>query len=223
MKTILMVEDDPDIVDLVQLFLNNAGYKVALVDDGAQVFNAVQTIRPDLIIMDVMLPNQDGLECTREIRKSYNVPIIMLTARVEQIDKLKGLEIGADDYLCKPFDIQELLLRIKALLRRTEGLVNYQTWSVDEDKLVVTFSNTEVNFTTVEFKLFLLLFKSPDRVFSREQIIECAYSDYRDITDRSVDSHIKNLRKKLKQNGIDPGHIQLVYGAGYRFNKELGN
>lgn len=220
MNTILLVEDDQDIVDLLQLFLTKEGYQVVHVNDGAKVFDTLHSVQPNLIIMDIMLPNVDGMTCTQEIRKSLNVPIIMVTARVEQRDKLIGLENGADDYICKPFDIQELLLRIKALLRRTEGRVNYLTWSVDEKNLTVTYNNIEILLTVVEFKLFSLLFNSPDRVFSREQIINVAYSDYRDITDRAVDSHIKNLRKKLKQNNIEPSHIQSVYGAGYRFNKE---
>ncbi|REL30886.1 response regulator transcription factor [Thalassotalea euphylliae] len=220
MKTILLVEDDADIVELIQLFLRNEGYHVVHVDDGAEVIGAVQLNQPDLIIMDIMLPNVDGLTCTQEIRQSFNVPVIMLTALVEQGDKLAGLETGADDYLCKPFDIQELLLRIKALLRRTEGQVHYQPWVIDEEQLTVSFNGAMVDFTLGEFKLFTLLYNAPNRVFSRDQIIELIYADYRDITDRAVDSHIKNLRRKIKQNGADPAHIQSVYGAGYRFNQE---
>ncbi|REL25595.1 DNA-binding response regulator [Thalassotalea euphylliae] len=219
MKTILLVEDDADIVELIQLFLKNEGYQVVHVDDGAEVIGKVHAVHPDLIIMDIMLPNVDGLACTQEIRKSFNVPIIMLTARVEQTDKLTGLETGADDYLCKPFDIQELLLRIKALLRRTEGQVHYQSWVIDEDKLTVAFNGNVLDFTVGEHRLFTLMYNSPNRVFSREQIIELIYADFRDITDRAIDSHIKNLRKKLKQNSIEPAHIQSVYGAGYRFNQ----
>ena len=220
MNTILLVEDDADIVELIQLFLKNEGYRVVHVDDGAAVLSAVQLHQPDLILMDIMLPNIDGLTCTQAIRESFNVPIIMLTALVEQGDKLAGLETGADDYLCKPFDIQELLLRIKALLRRTQGQVHYQPWVIDDEKLTVSFNGAIIDFTLGEFKLFALLYHSPNRVFSREQIIELSYADFRDITDRAVDSHIKNLRKKLKQNGADPAHIQSVYGAGYRFNQE---
>lgn len=219
MHTILLVEDDLDIVELVKLFLINSGYQVMHVDDGANVLNAVRSTKPDLIIMDIMLPNMDGLECTQAIRKLYNVPIIMLTARVEQSDKLKGLTNGADDYLCKPFDIEELLLRIKALLRRTIGQVNYETWAIDEEKLTVAFNNKLIDFTAVEFKLFTLLYNSPNRVFSREQIIEVAHLGFRDITDRAIDTHIKNLRKKLKKNGVEPTHIQSVYGVGYRFDR----
>lgn len=223
MNTILLVEDDQDIVNLVQLFLKNAGYQVVHVGDGNEVMAKVQSAQPDLIIMDIMLPSKDGVTCTQEIRASYNVPVIMLTAKVEQSDKLTGLENGADDYLCKPFDIQELLLRIKALLRRTAGQVHYEQWLIDEDELKVSYKNTFVDLTVLEFKLFSLLFDSPNRVFSRDQIIDLAYTDFRDITDRAIDSHIKNLRKKLKQNDIDPAHIQSVYGAGYRFNKELSS
>jgi two-component system response regulator BaeR len=221
MQTILLVEDDQDIVDLVQLFLENEGYTFLHVFDGNDVLRTVESKQPDLIIMDIMLPNKDGVTCTQEIRAQYSVPVIMLTAKVEQNDKLNGLENGADDYLCKPFDIRELLLRIKVLLQRTAGQIHYNAWVVDEDQMTVSHKNTLLDFTVLEFKLFALLFNAPNRVFSREQIIELAYTDYRDITDRAVDSHVKNLRKKLKQNEINSAHIQSVYGAGYRFNKEL--
>jgi len=220
MNTILFVEDDLDIVEMVELFLNNEGYKVFHVDDGAKVLPAVRLHQPDLVIMDIMLPNVDGIECTKQIRKQFNVPIIMLTAKVEQRDKLVGLLNGADDYLCKPFDIQELLLRVKAILRRTSGQIEYRSWTINENKLSVSLNNISIELTVAEFKLFSLLFNSPERVFSREQIIKLAHSDFRDITDRAVDSHIKNLRKKLKHKGVDPAHIQSVYGAGYRFNRE---
>jgi two-component system response regulator BaeR len=220
MKTLLLVEDDLEIVELVALFLRNEGYNIIHVDDGNKVMDAVNKNHPDLIVMDIMLPNKDGYQCTKEIREYYNVPIIMLTARTEQSDKLDGLEYGADDYLCKPFDIQELLLRIKAVLRRANNGTHYQQWIVDDELLTVSFRSQDVAFTALEFKLFSLLFNSPNRVFSRAQIIDLAYADFRDVTDRAIDSHIKNVRRKLKQNNIDPAHIQSVYGAGYSFNKE---
>jgi two-component system response regulator BaeR len=144
----------------------------------------------------------------------------MLTAKVDRSSKLLGLEIGADDYVCKPFDIDELLLRIKVLLKRTEGNVYYGKWHIDEEKFTATVSAKTLAFSAIEFKLFSLLFKSPDRIFSREQIINLAYSEYHDITDRTIDSHVRNLRKKFKEADIEPSPIQSVYGAGYRFHKD---
>ena len=219
MTKILLVEDDPDTFEMVILFLEKQGFEVLHVEDGADVLSNVTLFMPNLIIMDIMLPNVDGLACTEQIRKACNVPIIMLTARDTQEDVNSGFETGADDYLCKPFDMTELLLRINALLKRTQGHVYYEEWSIDESSLSAMFKGKRVLFSLVEFHLFALLFKSPTRVFSRYQIIDAVYKDYRDVTDRNVDSHVKNLRKKLKQADIDPGHIQSVYGAGYRFIK----
>ena len=221
MTKILLVEDDKDIVEMVLLFLREQGYEVFHVEDGALVIESVTTFQPDLVIMDIMLPNKDGYDCTNEIRKVCNVPIIMLTARTAQADVISGLKSGADDYLCKPFDIDELVLRIRALINRTKGHVVFDNWSINENNLSATAHGKKIDFSLVEFHLFSLLFHSAGDVFSRDQIIDLVYQDYRVVTDRTVDSHIKNLRKKLKQADIDPGHIQSVYGAGYRFTKDL--
>jgi two-component system response regulator BaeR len=220
MTKILLVEDDEDIVEMIILFLKKEGYEVKHIDDGAEVMTSAFSFMPDLIIMDIMLPNIDGLSCTEQLRKVCNVPIIMLTARVAQQDVITGLETGADDYLCKPFDMKELFLRIRALTSRTQGQIFFDVWSIDQSSLSAIVKGKKVYFSLIEFSLFELLFNSPGRVFSRDQIINLDYHDFRDVTDRAEDSHIKNLRKKLKQADIDPKHIQSVYGAGYRFLKD---
>ncbi len=217
MTTILIVEDDEDIAELLELFFQNEGYATVHVDDGNVVVAAVKQHTPDLIVMDLMLPNQDGIVCTQAIREFSNVPIMMLTARIQQIEKLQGLEVGADDYICKPFDVHEMVLRAKAILRRTEGQVSFSQWTLDADALLIKVNGHKVELSALEFSLFKLLFDSPKRVYSRDQIIELAYPDYRDITDRAIDTHVKKIRKKFKQVGLAESPIQSVYGAGYRF------
>lgn len=221
MEKILLVEDSADIVEMINLFLRNEGFEVMDVGDGEQVMNAVQSFLPDLVIMDIMLPNLDGFSCTAAIREVCNVPIIILTARSAQKDVINGFQIGADDYLCKPFDITELLLRIRSLLNRTKGQVVFDSWTLDERSLSVTVHGNTMQLSMVEFHLLSQLFWSPDKIFSRDQIIDLVYKDYRIVTDRTVDSHIKNLRKKLKQINVDPAHVQSVYGVGYRFQRDL--
>lgn len=217
MSKVLLVEDDQDISDGILLFLKSSGFETFHVADGDKVVEAARTFAPDLIILDLMLPNKDGLACCQEIREFSNVPIIMLTAKVEQIDKLVGLEAGADDYICKPFDTMELMLRVKAILRRTANQVQFSDVHLIKSELKVTYKNQTVNLSSLEFGLFELLFNTPNRVYSREQIIQQAYPNERDITDRAVDSHVKNIRKKFKAAGAETAIIASVYGAGYRY------
>ena len=217
-QKILIVEDEADIAEHMQLFLQDAGYVAVHVDDGANVLDAVKRERPDLIVMDVMMPNKDGIACSDEIRGFSNVPIIMVTALGAQKDRLSGLEIGADDYVCKPFDVTELLLRIKAVLRRTAYSVNFTAWHFNEDALEAVYQDTHVTLSALEFALFALLCASPERIYSRDQIIQLAYPDHRDITDRAIDSHVKNIRKKLRAKGIEESPIRSIYGAGYKFS-----
>lgn len=221
MTKILLVEDDEDIVETLLLFLRVEGFEVLHIADGATVITSIKTFQPDLVIMDIMLPNKNGFDCTQDIRKVCNVPIIMLTARIAQADVINGLQTGADDYLCKPFDITELVLRIRALINRTKGQVVFDSWKLNEGSLSISLNDKKVLFSLVEFQLFSLLYNSPNNIFSRDKIMDLVYKDYRVVTDRTVDSHIKNIRKKLKQADIDPAHIESVYGAGYRFKREL--
>ncbi|MEM8490227.1 MAG: response regulator transcription factor [Pseudomonadota bacterium] len=216
----MIVEDEVDIAESMQLFLHNAGYQSVHVDDGREVIAGVKQEKPDLVVMDIMLPGVDGIACTKEIRSFSNVPIIMVTARGEQSDKIKGLALGVDDYVSKPFDIEELMLRIKAVLRRVSGSPSFTQWRIQDDTMQIFFLDKKVKLSTLEFALFNLLFKAPERVYSREQIIELAYSDDRDITDRAIDSHVKNIRRKLRDQGIEYSPIQSVYGAGYAFKAD---
>lgn len=216
-QKILIVEDDSDIAENLVLFFQHQNYRVKHIDDGAFVVETVRAFHPDIIIMDLMLPNQDGITCCQKIRQFSNVPVIMLTAKVEQVDKHQGLVSGADDYVCKPFDIMELVLRTKAILFRTKGNVSFTQLTVDQDKTKIVYQGKKVVLSTIEFNLFNLLFSHPEQIYSREKILHLAYPQYRHITDRTVDSHVKKIRNKFKEKGIADNPIESVYGAGYRF------
>ncbi len=228
MSLILIVEDEPKIAELLQKYLQNSGYQTTWLARGDEVAQWLTTQQPNLIMLDVMLPGKDGLEVCKEIRLNSQVPIIMLTARVEEIDRLLGLELGADDYICKPFSPREVVARVKAVLRRLEHqteasdskLVNNTanpTLKLDHHCLTVSRSNQEVNLTRVEFDLLDALYAQPGRIFSRQQLMERVYSDNRIVSDRTIDSHIKKLRKKI--NALQPEQelIHSVYSVGYKF------
>ncbi|MBE0370180.1 response regulator [Pseudoalteromonas aurantia] len=224
MQHILIVEDDFDIAEQVMLFFKASGFKTSHIADGADVVSWVEKNSPNAILMDIMLPNQDGVECMKKIRAFSMVPIIMMTAKVAESDRLKGLEFGADDYVCKPFSAAELVMRVKAILRRcapaveTEKLVN-----VDEQQLTVTLKGRILALTKVEFDVFALLYNAPSRVFSRQQILDYIQPDNFDISDRVIDSHIKNIRKKIKLLDCSPKLVGSVYGAGYRYDEQQIN
>ncbi|MBQ4846708.1 response regulator [Pseudoalteromonas sp. MMG013] len=224
MQHILIVEDDYDIAEQVMLFFKASGFKTSHIADGADVVSWVEKNSPNAILMDIMLPNQDGVECMKKIRAFSMVPIIMMTAKVAESDRLKGLEFGADDYVCKPFSAAELVMRVKAILRRcapaveTEKLVN-----VDEQQLTVTLKGRILALTKVEFDVFALLYNAPSRVFSRQQILDYIQPDNFDISDRVIDSHIKNIRKKIKLLDCSPKLVGSVYGAGYRYDEQQIN
>ena len=215
---ILIVEDDAEIADNLELFFRHHQFQTLLVDDGADVVPQVLGFKPELIIMDIMLPNKDGIQCCKEVRSFSNVPIIMLTAKVEQTDKYLGLESGADDYICKPFDVMELILRVKSLLNRSQGKVSFSKVSVLPDQGKVFYKDTEIDLSTLEYNLFFLLYSNPNRIYSREQILHLAYPQYRHITDRTIDSHVKKIRNKFKNAGVVKSPIESIYGAGYRYS-----
>ncbi|MCF6434456.1 MULTISPECIES: response regulator [Pseudoalteromonas] len=221
MHHILIVEDDFDIAEQVMLFFKASGFQTTHIADGAQVVPWVQDNQPDAIVMDIMLPNQDGVECMKQIRLFSMVPIVMMTAKVAEADRLKGLEFGADDYVCKPFSAAELVMRIKAILRRCLPTAEtQQKVIVDESQLSVAICNKSLSLTKVEFDVFALLYNAPSRVFSRQQILDFIQPDNFDISDRVIDSHIKNIRKKVKQLGFSAKLIGSVYGAGYRYDAQ---
>lgn len=217
-QTILIAEDEPKIAALLAEYLQKqGGFETRLLQRGDEVPSWVRQHRPDLVLLDLMLPGLDGLEVCRQIRRNSTVPIIMVTARVEEIDRLLGLELGADDYICKPFSPREVVARVRAVLRRgaaqpaeVSGLV------IDRERFQASLNGKVLSLTPVEFALLHALAAQPGRIFSRDQLMNEMYSDYRIVNDRAVDTHIKNLRKKLSQ--LDPGteHIESVYGLGYR-------
>ena len=214
---VLIVEDEPKIAALLRDYLIAANYRVSVLDSGDGATSWIRTNAPDAILLDVMLPVENGLTICRAVREFSNVPILMLTARVEEIDRLLGLELGADDYICKPFSPREVVARVKAVLRRATTSTNESKPPIelDENQFVARVRGQSLSLTPVEFRLLGKLIEQPGRVFSRQQLIDAAYRDHRIVSDRTIDSHVKNLRKKLADLGSDP--ISSVYGVGYRF------
>jgi len=214
---ILVVEDEPKLAALVRDYLESAGYTCQLLGNGTGVVEWVRAHAPAAILLDINLPGVDGLAICREVRTFSEVPILMLTARVEELDRLIGLELGADDYICKPFSPREVVARVKAVLRRTnpstKAMVNPVV--LDDERFEARVHGHALTLTPVEFRLLGKLSAQPGRVFSRAQLIGALYADHRVVSDRTVDSHVKNLRRKLIEVGVDP--ISAVYGIGYRF------
>lgn len=230
MKPILIVEDEPKIAELLQKYLQNSGYETHWINDGLAVSDWMANNQPAMVLLDLMLPGKDGLEICKEIRQHSNIPVIMLTARVEEIDRLLGLELGADDYICKPFSPREVTARVKAVLRRTQPSsqadtnqatqsteANNRQLNLNRDHLTISLKGQNINLTRVEFELLEVLHSHPGRIYSRQQLMEHVYPDNRIVSDRTIDSHIKKLRKKI--NELDPEQelIHSVYSVGYKF------
>lgn len=212
---VLVVEDEPKLAALLRDYLQAAGHKVTCIDDGLAVEPAVRAKIPDLILLDIMLPGRDGLEICRALRAFSDVPIMLITARVEEIDRLLGLDLGADDYICKPFSPREVVARARAILRRHTRPVEHGL-QLDAETYRATFNGTDLDLTPVEFRLLACLAGSPGRVFSRDQLMDRLYDDHRVVTDRTVDSHVKNLRRKLEQASPEQELIHSIYGVGYK-------
>lgn len=215
--TILIVEDEPKLARLLIDYLHQAGYATHWIDRGDAVMDWFRSHSPAALLLDLMLPGVDGLTLCREIRATSDVPILMVTARVEEVDRLLGLELGADDYICKPFSPREVVSRIKAVLRRVRTPASPSGFTLDEHRLEVRFRQEAVALTAVEFQLLRRLAEEPGRIFSREQLMSTMYNDHRVVSDRTIDSHIKKLRKKLAETWPSWEFIHSVYGAGYRF------
>jgi two-component system, OmpR family, response regulator BaeR len=222
---ILVVEDEPKLAALLVDYLHAAGFTARVLANGLDVVPSVRERPPALILLDLMLPGRDGLEICRELRGFSGLPIIMMTARVEEIDRLLGLELGADDYICKPYSPREVVARVRAVLRRqvqqatrgarpgadaVAGLV------IESDAYRATLNGSALDLTPVEFRLLETLAAHPGRVFSRMALLERLYDDHRIVSDRTVDSHVKNLRRKLGEAAPERELIQSVYGVGYR-------
>lgn len=223
MSRILLVEDEQDIAGVLSDYLRHAGHEVEHIDNGTTALARAMAQPPDLVLLDVMLPGTGGIEILRAIRARSSLPVIMITARVEEVDRLIGLELGADDYVCKPFSPREVVARVKAVLRRSGADLTAATPTtagsllLDDGQWRVTLQGTSFALTRREFRLLEVLARQPGRIFSRTQLLELAYEDVLDVNERAIDSHVKNLRRKLA--AAAPGHewIRSVYGIGFAF------
>ncbi|MEM7432985.1 MAG: response regulator [Pseudomonadota bacterium] len=220
--SVLVVEDEAKIAALIRDYLAQSDFSVHVIDDGAGVVDWVRQHSPDIITLDVMLPGVDGLTILRELRAFSDVPVLLITARVEDVDRLVGLELGADDYICKPFNPREVVLRVKAIWRRaaasTQPDAAYRDVNIDHDGFSATVGGTALELTPVEFRLLALLSANPRRVYSRDHLIDNIYLDGRVVSDRTVDSHAKNLRKKLVEATGEEDWIRSIYGVGYKLD-----
>lgn len=221
---ILVVEDEPKLAEVLRTYLQAAGYEVRCADDGLAVMPLIAQWPPDLVLLDLMLPGRDGLDLCRDIHADTAIPVIMVTARTEEIDRLLGLELGADDYICKPYSPREVVARVKAVLRRSAAdpaparARELGGLDIDEGAWSVRLDGTPLDLTPAEFRLLVLLASQPGRIFSRDQVLDGLYDDGRVVTDRTVDSHVKNLRRKLAAVRPDEELIRSVYGVGYRLD-----
>ena len=230
MKTILVVDDEPKIAALARDYLEHAGYAVVTVGDGRAAIDAVSRARPDLVVLDLGLPELDGLDVTREIRRDSSLPIIMLTARDDELDKLLGLELGADDYLTKPFSPRELVARVKAVLRRVDAsggsggsqreIVRAADVTLDLPRMRADVGGRAVDLTPTEFQLLATLAAQPGRIFTRSQLLDVLHGVAFESYERAIDTHIKNIRRKLEPDPRTPRYLLTVYGVGYRFADE---
>jgi len=219
-QRVLVVEDDRKISDLLQSYLRASGYLTEAAYDGRDALRQIERQVPDAVILDWMLPGLDGISVCKAVRIFSDVPILMLTARIDEVDRLLGLDTGADDYVCKPFAPREVIARIRALLRRAEGRVKTSTkpWEIDDASFRISWLGQWLPLTRIEFMMFRLLLSRPGRVYSRDQLLATVHDSQRDISDRAIDTHIKNLRKKVQTIEPKCDCIASVYGIGYRFD-----
>ncbi|MDH3942711.1 MAG: response regulator transcription factor [Anaerolineae bacterium] len=228
MDTILIIEDEPELVKVMRTYLEKSNYKVITATRGDSGLTTWENTHPNLVILDLNLPGMDGLDVARRIRRNSDTPIIMLTARVEETDRLIGLELGADDYITKPFSPREVVARVRAVLRRSqseqqeERVFSVSDLEIDRDEYRLTRANQDINLTPTEFNLLAYLASRPGRVYTRLELLEAVqggtvYEGY----ERSIDAHIKNLRAKLEFDPKQPRYIETVFGVGYRFRREV--
>ena len=225
--TVLVVEDEAAIAEAVRARLASEGYQVHVVHDGPRAIASVQAHRPDLVVLDLMLPGMDGLEVCRQIQRDRWVPVLMLTARTEEADKVAGFAVGADDYLTKPFSLRELVVRVRAILRRMERIgalpadepIDRAGLAIDQARPTVAVDGTGIQLTPLEFEILLTLARTPGVVFTREQLMDKVWG-YRDYAGgRVVDSHVARIRRKLGEDGAEPRFIRTVHGVGYAFRE----
>jgi two-component system response regulator BaeR len=222
-QNILIVEDEENIAEVLIAYARQQGYATKHFNSGKGVVDFVKRNTVDLILLDLMLPDINGIEISKQLRAYSSIPIIILTAKGEEIDRLHGLELGADDYICKPFSPKEVMARIKAVLRRsthsTNSVISHLGFKVNKDDHTATLNNKELRFTAVEFKIFLLFINQLGRVFTREDIINNVYQNTFDISDRNIDTHIKNIRKKIYNIQPQLNPITSIYSVGYKFKE----
>jgi DNA-binding response OmpR family regulator len=225
-KTVLVVDDEPQIAGIARDYLRLAGFDVIVAGDGVRALAEARGRRPDLVVLDLGLPGLDGLEVARALRRDSDVPIIMLTARVEEDDRLAGLEVGADDYVTKPFSPRELVARVRAVLRRSEGrhvdgdLLRVSDLVLDVPRMSVRRAGEAIDLTPTEFQLLAALARHPGRVLTRAQLLDAARGTDAEAYDRAIDSHVKNIRRKLEPDPHAPRYLETVYGIGYRLVDE---
>ena len=228
MKTILVVDDEAKIADLARDYLEHAGFTVRIAADGQAALTSVRRDRPDLVVLDLGLPGLDGLDVTRAIRRDSNLPVIMLTARDDELDKLLGLELGADDYLTKPFSPRELVARVRAVLRRVDNaadsgaaeVIRAGDLTLDLPRMRADLAGRTVDLTPTEFALLAAMARQPGRIFTRSQLLDAVHGVAFESYERAIDTHIKNLRRKLEPDPRRPVLVLTVYGVGYRFADE---
>ena len=227
MRTILVVEDEMKIARLVRDYLEHAGFEVIAVADGEAAVASARGTKPDLIVLDLGLPGRDGLDVARELRRWSNVPIVMLTARGDEVDRVAGLELGADDYVVKPFSPKELVARVRAVLRRTESvrtegseMIRVADVEVDVPRMRVSVGGRKVDLTPTEFQLFVALARQPGRVFTRGQLLDAVHGVSFESYERAIDAHVKNIRRKVEPVPGRPRYLLTVHGVGYRFADE---
>ena len=223
MKTILVVDDEPKIVKLARDYLEHAGYAVRAAHDGQAALAIARSEKPDLIVLDLGLPEVDGLDVTRSLRRDSKVPIIMLTARGDESDKLVGLELGADDYMTKPFSPKELVARVRAVFRRLDAAetagerIRAADLMLDVPRMSATVGRRKVELTPTEFQLLAALARQPGRIFTRGQLLDAVRGVAFESYERAIDAHVKNIRRKIEPNPREPRYILTVYGVGYKF------
>jgi DNA-binding response OmpR family regulator len=223
MKTILVVEDEAAIARLIRDYLEQAGFSVVLAGDGLTAVETARRVKPDLVVLDLGLPGQDGFDVTRDLRRTSDIPIVIVTARGEETDRIVGLELGADDYVVKPFSPREVVARVKAVLRRTENrqepveVMRIADVEIDQSRMRVTVAGRPVELTATEFQLLTTLAREPGRVFTRGQLLDAVHGFDVESYERAIDAHIKNIRRKLEPIPGAPRYVQTVHGVGYRF------
>jgi two-component system, OmpR family, alkaline phosphatase synthesis response regulator PhoP len=223
MTTVLVVEDEIEIARVVRDYLDSAGFEVIVVGDGGSAIASVRSAKPDLLVLDLGLPGRDGLDVAREIRRWSNTPIVMLTARGDETDRVVGLELGADDYVVKPFSPKELVARVRAVLRRTRAaqrgaeILRAADVEIDNGKMRVTVAGRPVELTPTEFQLLSTLAAEPGRVFTRSQLLDAVHGVAIESYERAIDAHVKNIRRKIEPQPGSPRYLLTVHGVGYRF------